>query len=232
MGRYGDLYQEGRERLLSVVAGLDEDSAATTVPTCPAWSVKDVLSHVAGISADIIEGRLDGVATDPWTQAQVDARRAKTVDEIAEEWRVTGPQIDAIVDTFGPSGAQLLFDLTTHEHDVRAALGRPGARDADVITVAIDFTLTNMLDARLKERGLGPLEVRSGGRAWTVGGGDGDGSPSATLTAEPFELMRALSGRRSPGQIAALDWSVDDPSPYVSAFEGGPFTFPPGDVVE
>lgn len=228
MGTYSGLYRDGRERFLQLVADLDTERAATAVPTCPTWSVKDVLSHVAGICADIIEGRVDGVATDPWTKAQVDARRHKTIAEISDEWRQTGPQIDAIVDSFGPTGAQLLFDLTSHEHDVRAALGRPGARDVEVIDVANDFTVTHLLDSTLRAAGTGPIEIRSGERSWVTGG---DGEPVATLTAAPFDLMRALSGRRTPGQIAALDWSTD-PTPFLPAFEGGPFTFPTVDVVE
>ena len=79
MGELGDLYAIGRDRIIDLVRGADP---VTPVPTCPAWTVKDVLAHVTGIPADIIAGRLDGVATDRWTAAQVEARRDKTVDEI------------------------------------------------------------------------------------------------------------------------------------------------------
>lgn len=224
MGEYGELYAEGRERIIELVADADPD---VPVPTCPRWTVKDVLAHVAGIPADILAGRLDGVATDPWTQAQVDARADRTIAEISDEWRETGPQIDAMVDSFGPTGAQLLFDLTTHEHDIRLALGRPGARDAKVLAVANDFTITHLHSQRVSAAGPGALEIRSGDQSWTVG----EGEPVATLTAEPFELMRALSGRRTPEQIAAMDWT-GDPTPFLPAFEGGPFTFPPEPIVE
>jgi uncharacterized protein (TIGR03083 family) len=224
MGRYGELYAEGRSRFIEVVADAGPD---TPVPTCPAWTVKDVLAHVAGIPADILAGNLDGVATDAWTQSQVDARRDRSIAEISDEWRETGPQIDAIVDQFGAQGAQLLFDLTSHEHDVRLALGRPGGRDAAVIDVANDFTVTHFLGPRVAATGAGTLEIRSGTRTWRIG----DGEPAATLTAAPFDLMRALSGRRTPAQLAAMDWT-GDPAPFLPAFEGGPFTFPPHDIVE
>jgi hypothetical protein len=37
----------------------------------------------------------------------------------------------------------------------------------------------------------------------------GDGSARASVTATPFELLRAISGRRSHEQIGALTWSGD-----------------------
>ena len=219
MGRYGALYAEGRERLMDLVSSGDP---ATPVPTCPSWTVKDVLAHVAGVPADILAGRLDGVASDPWTQAQVDARRDRTVAEICEEWRETGPQIDAIIDSFGPTGAQLLFDLTTHEHDVRLALGVPGARDADVVDVVLDFVVTNLAAAAP-----GPLRIEADGLAWEVG----DGEPAATLRTDRFTLLRAMSGRRTPAQLFALDWD-GDPEPFLPMFASGPFAFPASDIIE
>jgi len=221
MGQYGDLYAAGRARIIELVSAPDVD-ATTPVPTCPRWSVKDVLAHVAGVSADILAGRLDGVASDPWTQAQVDARADRSVAEICDEWRETGPQIDAIVDSFGGAGAQLLFDLTTHEHDIRLALDRPGARDADVLDVALDFVLTNR-----ELHSPHALAIEADGRSWTVG----DGAPAATLRTDRFTLMRALSGRRTPAQIAALEWT-GDPTPFLPLFAAEPFSFPASDVVE
>jgi len=220
VGAYGDLYREGRDRFVDVVTGADP---TTPVPTCPAWTVKDVLAHVAGIPADIIAGRLDGVATDPWTAAQVDARRDATIDDVVAEWQETGPQIDAIVDSFGPTGAQLLFDLTTHEHDVRLALGRPGARDAAVLDVALDFAITNLGGSAPQ-----PLRIEAEHLSWNVGG---DGDPVATLVTNRFELMRAMSGRRSPAQVKAMAWT-GDPEPFLPIFASGPFAFPAGDIAE
>jgi hypothetical protein len=55
--------------------------------------------------------------------------------------------------------------------------------------------------------------------------------PVAVVEAPPFELFRALSGRRSVRQIETFDWSVD-PSDYVVAFRYGPFVPSPADLVE
>ena len=219
MGEYGDLYARGRDRFIDVVSS---GNPATPVPTCPAWTVKDVLAHVAGIPADILAGKVEGAPSDAWTAAQVDARRGMTVAEIVTEWRETGPQLDAMIDSFGPTGAQLLFDLTTHEHDVRLALDAPGARDDDVLDVALGFVTTNL--GRITPE---PLAVEADHLRLSIG----QGEPVATVRGSRFELMRAFSGRRSRSQIEELDWT-GDPTPFIPMFASGPFTFPPDDVAE
>jgi uncharacterized protein (TIGR03083 family) len=223
MGPNGTLYRDGRNRFIDVVRGADP---ATPVPTCPRWTVKDVLAHVAGIPADILAGRVDGVATDPWTAAQVDARRDLSIAEIADEWQQSGAQVDEMVDSFGPTGAQLLFDLTTHELDVRAAVGAPPPDDLEVYDVALDFVLTNLVNGVVAERG--PLRIIAGDRTWTAGD---DGDPRASLTTSKRELLRAIAGRRSREQIMAMDWT-GDPTPFLDAFAAGPFSFPTSDIIE
>jgi uncharacterized protein (TIGR03083 family) len=183
---------------------------------------------VAGICADILSGNLDGVATDAWTAAQVDARRGRSIADIVAEWQETGPQSDAMVDAFGRTGEQLLVDLTSHEFDVRHALGRPGPHDLPVWDVAADFAVTMVFDGSVRRHGLGPMAVRAGARTWQVGG---DGEPQATLAASAFELVRALTGRRSAAQVADMDWS-GWPAPYIQAFESDLFTFASADLRE
>ena len=219
MGQLGGLYAEGRERFISLV--LDADPSAP-VPTCPAWTVKDVLAHVAGIPADILAGRLDGVATDPWTAAQVEARRDATIADITAEWRETGAQVDGMVDAFGPTGKQLLLDLTTHEQDVRHALGAPALRDAPVLDVGLDFLAFGLGTALTR-----PLAIEAEGRTWQAG----EGEPAAVLRGSRFDVVRACTGRRSRAQVEAMDWSGDHAA-FVDALEFGPFTFPPSDITE
>ena len=219
MGELGDLYAQGRGRIIELVTDADPD---TRVPTCPLWSVQNVLAHVAGIPADILAGNVEGAATDPWTAAQVDARRDKTIAEIVAEWLETGPRVDDMIDSFGRTGAQLLLDLTTHEHDIRLALGRPGERDAPVLDIALDF-IAGGFGTFVDQ----PLAVEADGRSWRFG----DGTPTTTLRGSRFDVVRAFTGRRSRTQVESMDWS-GDPSMFVPQLEYGPFTVPADDVPE
>ena len=49
--------------------------------------------------------------------------------------------------------------------------------------------------------------------------------------AEPFELMRAVAGRRSETQIRLMNWSGDG-SVYLPAFTFGPFRPAGTDIIE
>lgn len=216
----GELYAAGRQRVCELVGGLSQDEAVTPVPACPAWTVRDVLAHLAGVSADIVTGNLEGLTTEPWTQAQIEARRDASVADLVAEWSEYGPRVEALAGRFPPLVAtQWLMDGTTHEQDIRGALGRPGARDTEAVRTVVPFLAREMFGASLAARGLPPVEVRAGDTTWTAGG---EGPVGAVLQAAPFELLRAFTGRRSAAQIAALGWSTD-PAPYVAAFTFGPF---------
>jgi hypothetical protein len=58
---------------------------------------------------------------------------------------------------------------------------------------------------------------------------EGTGAPAATLAGDPFELFRALSGRRSLDQVRALAWD-GDPEPYLDLF--APYPMPASPLVE
>jgi uncharacterized protein (TIGR03083 family) len=212
MGEVGDAYRGVRERITELVRDLDDGALATVVPACPEWSVKDVVAHVCGVVDDALAGRLDGVATDPWTAAQVEARRSAPISDVLAEWAEKAPAFEAILDDIGPPGRQAVFDCVTHEHDVRGALRAPGARDSDAVAVALSF-----LGPALESAGA-PVRVRT-----ADGKSFGPDDAPATLTAEAFEIIRAATGRRSVDQIRAMDWSGDVDA-GLSAFTWGPFT--------
>jgi hypothetical protein len=134
-----------------------------------------------------------------------------------------------------PYDRQVVADLAIHEHDIRGSLGRPGARESDALWLGLDFLASAVAQPGAGELGISPLEMRSGTRSWTLGngaaGGDEGSAPPGTLTADPFELFRALTGRRSAAQIRSLDWSVD-PDPYLALFGLGPFQVRAASLVE
>ena len=196
-----EAYPMLRERISALVA--DADGSIPT-PACPSWRVHDVLAHVVGVTSDVLAGRLDGVATDPWTAAQVESRRDATLGEMIDEWTANAEAFDAVIPAMGPVSGQLIFDTWTHEQDLRGALQQPGHRDGPEILLAFEFLLTWWKPQ---------VAVVSDG--WTFS--PDDGAP-ATLRASRFELMRTFSGRRSADQVAALDWHPE-PRPELVRFD-------------
>jgi hypothetical protein len=95
----------------------------------------------------------------------------------------------------------MIADTATHEHDVRGALDAPGARDSDAVDIAARWG-AQMLD------GSQPLRVETDAGALVVG----DGTPVVTVEASRFELLRAMTGRRSLDQMRAYRWE-GAPSP-------------------
>ena len=55
--------------------------------------------------------------------------------------------------------------------------------------------------------------------------------PTGRVVADPFELFRALTGRRSAAQIRRFEWNVD-PEPYLPLFDQWPFRLRSADLPE
>src|SRR4051812_26114833 len=121
MGEICDAYVGCRVRITELTAGLDDARASLPVPTCPEWTVHDVVAHLAGVVDDVLAGRIDGLATEPWTAKQVVARRASPIDQLLGEWAACAPDFEPLLDA-SDRGAQAVADIVTHEHDVRTAL--------------------------------------------------------------------------------------------------------------
>jgi uncharacterized protein (TIGR03083 family) len=192
-------YRETRARVITLARDADPAALEVYAPAAPEWRVRDLLAHLSGVAADITTGNLDGVTTDAWTAAQVDARRDRPVDDVLAEWDDQGAAVDELVPQFPELLAgQLVVDTATHEHDIRGALDAPGARDAD----AIALTFPTMVRDRLV--GL-RLDTEHGA---IVAGPE----PTTTVRAPRFEFFRAMTGRRSLDQIRAYHWG-GEPNP-------------------
>jgi hypothetical protein len=145
-----------------------------------------------------VAGRLDGVATDPWTQAQVEKRRGLSAREMLDEWDAHGPAFDALIGGAPDQIAgQALFDAATHEHDIRRALQAPGGRDSDALALAFDWIVSMR-----PSTGLPALRLVTEHGEEMVGGDE----PQATVKTSRFEFLRACTGRRSESEIAAWAW--------------------------
>lgn len=175
-------YLELRARVVALLRELPEADAGRVVPHCPAWTVAELSAHLVGVPDDILAGRMEGVTTEAWTQAQVERLRGRTLTELADHYEAGSVAFDPVLAVIpAPVNAQLVMDAVTHEHDLRHAVGRPGARDSTAVAVGQGWLL-NMVERRAPEL----AEVLAG-----------SGIAS-------FDVLRVLSGRRSAGQIAAL----------------------------
>lgn len=199
-----------------------------TVPGCPAWTVHDVLAHLAGVDADVLAGRLDGVASDPWTAAQVGARRSMSLDEILAEWEDTGPQVEAVAGDFGEAAVQWTMDCLTHDADVRGAIGEPVQIERAGLDRCVNFVAGGYLIYGL-EAGVPVARLTAGAHVFPPADAGIAEVGGATAEASLFELLRGLTGRRSADQIRSWSWSTD-PDPYLAGFSWGPFTVPTSDL--
>jgi hypothetical protein len=177
--------------------------------------VRDVVSHVAGVVDDVLAGRLDGIASEPWTGAQVAAGRRLALGELLERWCADAPSFEAMLDVAGDRGRQAVADVVTHEHDIRGALARPGARGTDAVAIGLGFTAVACADSA-RGRGLS-LGFRS-----TAGEHFGPAHAASVLRGTSFDLLRAVTGRRSEAQLLAMSWSGRADA-ALGGFTYGPF---------
>ncbi|MGV0742956.1 maleylpyruvate isomerase family mycothiol-dependent enzyme [Mycolicibacterium sp. XJ870] len=194
-------YQETRERILALLAGSDRFWSAA-VAACPGWSVRDVVAHMTAVAEDWTSGRLAGAPTDEQTAAQIARFADHDVNGILSAWDEAAAQLDHLAETDGLKPP--LGDIVVHEHDIRGALGRPGARDSAAAHDVSD-QLLNMLRPPV------PLVVAVEDAEYRSGPADG---PEIRLSTTRFESLRWRTGRRSRAQLAAMNWS-DDPTPVL-----------------
>jgi uncharacterized protein (TIGR03083 family) len=191
-------YIELRERMIALLRELPADTAQMTVPHCPEWTVQETVSHMMGVPEAIMMGDMEGVAGEEWTQRQVERHRGDSLKDLADAWEAQGPQFLQILPNIPqPTLSQFVFDVTSHEHDVRHAVGQPGARDSGAVTVGLGFIKT-VIDSR----------------------DDIDIAAVNESSVSTFDLFRSLGGRRSLEQIAGIGLDVEyvekaiDPLPY------------------
>lgn len=214
VGALAAAYAGCRTRITGLTRHIDDATAARAVPACPRWSVHDVVAHLAGTVDDALNGRMDGMPGETWTAAQVDARRDVGVGEMVAAWNAMAPPFEELLDGIGRLGHQAIGDVVTHEHDIRGALDAPGARDSESVAIGFEFVARGFVDSAAA-RGF-TIAVR------TVDGRlIGDEGASTVVTGDVFELMRAMTGRRSEAQLRALEWEGGGPA--VAAFTWGPF---------
>jgi uncharacterized protein (TIGR03083 family) len=221
---YETAYRDLRERVTGLLADRADAELEQVAPATPAWRVRDVVSHMAGVCDDITNGNMDGVATDAWTQAQVDKRTEWQTAQILDDWTKHAAAIEPQMNAFGQPIGQMVFDAWTHEQDMRGALGLVGGRDSSAMEISWEwFVQTNRAATPTEARALVLVtevgEVRLGG-----------GEPVAIVRTSRFEFLRAVTGRRSRAQLQ--DFDVEGAALDGLIFGGDLFTPADRDIVE
>jgi uncharacterized protein (TIGR03083 family) len=210
-----DVYRWHVARLMALAPELSDAQLKTSVPSCPAWTVRDLYGHLAGVSADIVTPGLSPSTEPEHTRQHVEVRADRTFDEVCRELEGNQHGVADFLDQ-GIMAAPAL-DIWAHDNDIRGALALPRPDDADVVAFAVAIGAAGVR-RDWGERGLPTLRLVGDHRDWRFGEGD----PSATLTAPDYELARQFVGRRSRPQLLAMDWQ-GDPTPYVDHLS----VFPP-----
>ncbi|TRZ80054.1 MAG: hypothetical protein D4R92_03870 [Actinobacteria bacterium] len=174
-------YLQLRDRVIDLLEDLDQVDGEKLVPACPAWNVRKLVSHIVGVPEDILKGRMTGVTTDPWTQAQVDRHEHDSIDRLREILTSQRETFDSVLPKIpSPINSQFVFDAVTHEHDLREAIDKPGAQDSLAVKVACAWLFSH---DQYSDEFIEQIQV---------------------LEISEFQKMRALSGRLSIEQMNAI----------------------------
>jgi uncharacterized protein (TIGR03083 family) len=197
------LYEQERLRFIAMLRAVPTGRLSTPVAATPGWTIRDVVAHVVGITADLNAQRFGDGDPDSWTADQLAQRADHPLEKLVVEWDREAPSFESGLRLFGHQfGAHFLADLLQHGFDVAAALGQGRRRDDECVAVGLSFYLESFAES-LDGAGAGAVEMIASAERHLVGTGD----VVASVRASRHELFRALGGRRTIAEIAALDWS-------------------------
>jgi uncharacterized protein (TIGR03083 family) len=212
-------------RVGRLLAGLEAADWAANVPATPAWSVGDVVAHLAesdraalaaAQGAWQLPGTLDG-----WTAAGVAAHRGEgpearlegweaAADALrwhlaaldAEGWRGRAPWVAGTI-SVKTLGVLRLNDAWLHGRDMAEATGRGFEADQATLAFLADLaarTVPGGLSRRGRARPGAVILVRLGAHQWLLGGAAGerpapDAPPDLVLEADPMAFVLRAAGR-------------------------------------
>ncbi|MEY4361408.1 MAG: hypothetical protein RL391_714 [Actinomycetota bacterium] len=200
-----EAYIDLRHRVIVLLRSLSPEQSRLVVPACPEWTVSELAAHIVGTPEDILAGRMEGVTTDAWTQAQVDRHRGESTGEIADRLAAIATEFDVVLPHIpSPVNSQMVMDAVTHELDLRSAVGNTDARESLALEVARGW----LLDSASRKN---PDFARK----------------ITDLSIDTYDLVRSLTGRRTSSQIAEVGL---DERAIAQLLEGSPLHLPTSPV--
>jgi uncharacterized protein (TIGR03083 family) len=210
--------EDGR-RLRAVAEG----RLPADVPSCPGWTVRDLVWHVAEVYEHKIACTLLGAAPDPWPPEWPDDRDplewfADAHGRLLALFARSEPTTPSATwwppdQTVGFWARRMAHETAVHRVDAELAAGSATPIDHDLATDGIDEILTRMLagdwsedpdDAATGQR----VAIEAGGRAWTVVLGreavevaEGERDVVARVAGDPSDADLWLWGRAADGRV-------------------------------
>jgi uncharacterized protein (TIGR03083 family) len=201
----------------SLLADAAEGDGPAPVPSCPGWSVRDLVAHVAQVYEHKIQCTRLGHAPDPWPPEWPQAdepipwfRDAHSrLLQMFDENEATTPSATSWPPnrTVGFWARRMAHETAVHRVDAELARGASTPVDAALATDGVDEILHLMLegdwsddadDAMTGQR----IDISTGGRTWqvvldraAVSVTDGGGEADAMLTGDPSDVLLWLWGR-------------------------------------
>ena len=123
MTEMADLYDACLGEVDRLVADLMPEQLATVVSATPAWTVHQLIAHLAGSAVDATSGRMDGAPGPEWTARHVAELEDRSPAELAAALRSTQDAIAA--STEGNPRPAIVWNISVHLADVHEALGLP-----------------------------------------------------------------------------------------------------------
>jgi uncharacterized protein (TIGR03083 family) len=205
---------EEYERFGDLLRSLTADEL--TRPTrCAGWTVGDVGAHVIGTMADITAGKFEGLGTPEVTQREVEERKGRSGDELADEMEQVmkigtdllaafdaqswnGPAPGGLAVSVAEGTEALWYDAYLHGEDIRAALGQQAT-----VSPGLRASVSHIVDI-LSRDGWGPATIAVDGmEEFPVSGGGGP-----RITGDALEFVLVATGRKDPSALG-LDETVN-----------------------
>src|SRR5687768_5573024 len=120
MAEIADIYEQLRNEISELVAGLDDQQLSSPAPATPDWSIKDIVAHVTADATCVIAGDFPreffeafgepaAVAkVNDWTARQLEERRDRSLEELLQEWKTSGTKLGAMMRGEKPWPADML----------------------------------------------------------------------------------------------------------------------------